>query len=134
MFLSHVFIFLREKEGRELLQECLLITERYKGIEHPSAAAHLVNLAASYSRSKNFVEAERLLRMCLKILSKTVGTSDQSITVPMLHLAVALYHLKKDEEAESLALEAVRIREDAFGKESLPVGECDVLSNLQMPL
>ncbi|XP_020251830.1 nephrocystin-3 isoform X1 [Asparagus officinalis] len=125
----------REQEGRELLQECLLITERYKGLEHPSAAAHLVNLAASYSRSKNFTEAERLLRTCLQIMSKSVGPTDQSITVPMLHLAVALYHLKKDEEAESFALEVARIRENAFGKESLPVAEAlDCLASIQTRL
>lgn len=110
------------------MQECLLITERYKGIEHPGAAANLVNLAVSYSRSKNFVEAERLLRMSLKIMTKTVGPNDQSVTVPMLQLAIALYHLKKDEEAERFALEAVRIREHAFGEETLPVGANHVLS------
>lgn len=69
-----------------------------------------------------------MLRTCMRIMSKTVAPNDQSITVPMLHLAIVLYHLKKDEEAEDLALEAVRIREDAFGEESLPVGEHNVPS------
>ncbi|XP_008783154.3 uncharacterized protein LOC103702485 isoform X2 [Phoenix dactylifera] len=125
----------REQEGRELLEECLLITERYKGIEHPSSVIHLLNLATSHSRSKNFVEAERLLRTCLHIMSKTVGPNDLSITAPMLHLAVALYHLKRDEEAESLAIEALHIRENAYGKESLPVGEAlDCLVSIQTRL
>lgn len=77
----------------------------------------------SYSRSKNFVEAERLLRTCLNIMLRTLGPTDQSITVPMLHLAVTLYNLKRDEEAERIAIEVVHIRENAFGKASLPVGE-----------
>uniref|UniRef100_A0A1D1XP72 Nephrocystin-3 n=2 Tax=Anthurium amnicola TaxID=1678845 RepID=A0A1D1XP72_9ARAE len=125
----------RENEGRELLEECLLVTERYKGCEDPSSVAHLVNLATSYSRSKNFVEAERLLRTSLQILSRTVGLKDQAITVPMLHLAVVLYHLKRDEEAERLVLEALHIREDAFGKQSLPVGEAlDCLVSIQARL
>lgn len=125
----------REQEGRKVLEECLLITERYKGMEHPSSVAHLQNLAISYSQSKNFVEAERLLRTCLHILSKTVGPKDQSITVPMLLLAVVLYHLQQDEEAEGLALEVLHIREDAFGKESLPVGEAlDCLVSIQTRL
>lgn len=115
--------FCREQEGRELLEECLLICERYKGKEHPSSVTHLLNLASSYSRSKNFVEAERLLRTSLQIMSKMVAPEDQSLTVPMLHLAITLYHLKRDEEAERLALEAVHIRENAFGKQSLPVGK-----------
>lgn len=114
---------LRGNEGRELLQECLLITEKYKGEDHPTSVTHLINLATSYSRSKNFVEAERLLRTSLRIMMKTMGPDDQSVTFPMLHLAVTLYHLKRDEEAEQLALEALRIREAAFGKESLPVGK-----------
>ncbi|XP_008376752.1 nucleotide-binding leucine-rich repeat (NLR)-like protein isoform X2 [Malus domestica] len=63
----------RGKEGRELLEECLMITERYKGKEDPSSATHLINLATSHSRSKNYVEAERLLRASLQILAKTVG-------------------------------------------------------------
>lgn len=106
-----------------MLEECLLIAEKYKGKEHPSSVTHLLNLAASYSRSKNFVEAEHLLRTSLEIMRKTVGPDDQSISFPMLHLAVTLYHLKQNEEAEQLALEVLRIREKAFGKDSLPVGK-----------
>lgn len=117
------FVIHREQEGRELLEECLIISEKYRGIENPSSLTHLLNLAMSHSHSKNFVEAERLLRTCLRIMLRTAGPTDQSITVPMLHLAVTLYNLKRDKEAEHLALEVVRIREDAFGKESFPVGE-----------
>lgn len=100
-----------------------MITEKYKGKEHPSSVTHLVNLATSYSQSKNFVEAERLLRTSLEIMIKTVSPDDQSITFPMLHLAVTLYRLNRDEEAEQLALEVLRIREKAFGIYSLPVGK-----------
>lgn len=82
-----------------------------------------MNLATSYSQSKNYVEAERLLRRSLRIMIKKMGTDDQSITFPMLHLAVTLYHLKQDEEAEKFALEALRIRKKAFGEDSLPVGK-----------
>ncbi|CAD5194138.1 unnamed protein product [Musa acuminata subsp. malaccensis] len=125
----------REQEGRELLEECLLISEKHKGLEHPSSVTHLLNIAMSHSRSKNFAEAERLLRTCWHIMLRTVGPKDQSITVPMLHLAVTLYNLDRDEEAERLTLEVVRIREDAFGKESLPVGEAlDCLVSIQMRL
>ncbi|XP_010520962.1 PREDICTED: nephrocystin-3 [Tarenaya hassleriana] len=113
----------RGNEGRELLEECLLITEKYKGKNHPSMAKHLLNLATSYSQSKNFVEAERLLRTCLDIMEKSVGPEDQSITFPMLHLAVTLSQLNRDEEAESLALKVLQLRENTFGKDSLPVGE-----------
>ncbi|KAB1205101.1 Kinesin light chain [Morella rubra] len=128
----------RGKEGREMLEECLLITEKYKGKEHPSSVTHLLNLATSYSRSKNFVEAERLLRTSLKIMEKTVGPDDQAVTFPMLNLAVTLYHLKRNEEAERLALEVLRIREKAFGKDSLPVGKLgealDCLVSIQTSL
>ncbi|KAH0978755.1 hypothetical protein GBA52_005932 [Prunus armeniaca] len=125
----------RGKEGRELLEQCLMITEKYKGKEDPSSATHLINLATSHSRSKNYVEAERLLRTSLEIMGKTVGPDDQSITFPMLHLAVTLYHLKRDEEAEQLALEALHIREKAFEKDSLPVAEAlDCLVSIQTRL
>ncbi|KAF2317343.1 hypothetical protein GH714_020490 [Hevea brasiliensis] len=125
----------RGKEGRELLEECLLISERSKGKDNPSSVTHLLNLATSYSQSKNFVEAERLLRISLEIMAKTVSPEDQSITFPMLHLAVTLYHLNRDEEAEQLALKVLRIREKAFGKDSLPVGEAlDCLISIQTRL
>ncbi|CAB4302053.1 unnamed protein product [Prunus armeniaca] len=125
----------RGKEGRELLEQCLMITEKYKGKEDPSSATHLINLATSHLRSKNYVEAERLLRTSLEIMGKTVGPDDQSITFPMLHLAVTLYHLKRDEEAEQLALEALHIREKAFEKDSLPVAEAlDCLVSIQTRL
>ncbi|BFG23534.1 hypothetical protein CerSpe_098080 [Prunus speciosa] len=125
----------RGKEGRELLEQCLMITEKYKGKEDPSSATHLINLATSHSRSKNYVEAERLLRTSLEVMGKTVGPDDQSITFPMLHLAVTLFHLKRDEEAEQLALEALHIREKAFGKDTLPVAEAlDCLVSIQTRL
>ncbi|XP_010445531.1 PREDICTED: nephrocystin-3-like [Camelina sativa] len=125
----------RGEEGRELLEECLLINERFKGKNHPSMATHLINLAASYSRSKNYVEAERLLRTCLDIMEKSVGSEDQSITFPMLNLAVTLSQLNRDEEAEQIAIKVLRIREKAFGKESLPVGEAlDCLVSIQARL
>jgi len=100
-----------------------LITERYKGKEHPSLATHMTNLATSYTRSKNYAETEHLLRRSLQIMIKHNGTDDQSISFPMLQLAATLYHLKNDEEAEKLALEVLRIREKAFGDYSLPVGK-----------
>ncbi|XP_027338711.1 nephrocystin-3 isoform X2 [Abrus precatorius] len=125
----------RGKEGRELLEECLLITERYKGKEHPSLVTHMVNLATSYSRSKNYAEAEHLLRRSLQIMIKHKGTDDPSISFPMLHLAVTLYHLKQDEEAEKFALEVLHLREKAFGEDSLPVGEAlDCLVSIQTRL
>ncbi|KAK9914522.1 hypothetical protein M0R45_038296 [Rubus argutus] len=125
----------RGKEGRELLEECLVISEKHKGKEDPSSVTHLINLATSHSRSKNYVEAERLLRTSLQVLEKTVAPDDQSITFPMLHLAVTLYHLKRDQEAEQLALQALHIREKAFGKDSLPVAEAlDCLVSIQTRL
>ncbi|KAL2921804.1 Nephrocystin-3 [Bienertia sinuspersici] len=125
----------RGSEGRELLEECLVITEKYKGKDHPSLATQFINLATSYSFSKNYVEAERLLRMSLRIMMKSVGPDDPSITFPMLHLAVALFNLRRDKEAERLAIDVLRIRETAFGKESLPVGEAlDCLVSIQTRL
>ncbi|CAN7122412.1 unnamed protein product [Brassica rapa subsp. narinosa] len=125
----------RGNEGRELLEECLQINEKYKGKNNPSTATHLMNLAASYSRSKNYVEAERLLRTCLDIMEKSAGSEDQSITFPMLNLAVTLSQLNRYDEAEQVALKVLRIREEAFGKESLPVGEAlDCLVSIQVRL
>ncbi|GMI96299.1 White to green 1 [Hibiscus trionum] len=125
----------RGREGRELLEECLLITEKHKGKDNPSLVTHYLNLAASYSQSKDFVTAEQLLRTSLEIMMKAEGPDNPSITFPMLHLAVTLYHLKRDEEAEQIALEALRIRENAFGKDSLPVGEAlDCLVSIQTRL
>lgn len=92
-------------------------------------ATHLINLAASYSRSKNYVEAERLLRTCLNIMKNSVGSEDQSITFPMLNLAVTLSQLNRDEEAEQIALKVLRIREKAFDKDSLPVGIISLFHN-----
>ncbi|KAL1333420.1 hypothetical protein HN51_062251 [Arachis hypogaea] len=122
----------RAQEGRELLEECLLITERHKGKGHPSLVTHMINLATSYSQSKNYAEAEHLLRRSLEIMIKQKGSDDQSVSFPMLQLAVTLYHLKQDEEAEKLALDALRIREKTFGEDSLPVGEAlDCLVSIQ---
>ncbi|GAB2265057.1 hypothetical protein Dimus_000124 [Dionaea muscipula] len=123
----------RGEEGRELLEECLVIAEKYKGKEDPSMVTHLINLATSYSLSKKFVQAERTLRMSLQIMEKTSAPDDPSITFPMLRLAITLYHLKQDKEAERLALQVLHVREAAFGQDSLPVGEAlDCLVSIQM--
>ncbi|CAM9003626.1 unnamed protein product [Rhodiola kirilowii] len=125
----------RGQEGRELLEECLFIVENDKGIDHPSSVTHLINLATSYSSSKNYAEAERLLRRSLKIMENSVPLEDQSITFPMLHLAVVLSCMGRDEEAEKLATSAVVIREKAFGPNSPPVGEAlDCLVSIQTRL
>ncbi|CAH9069989.1 unnamed protein product [Cuscuta europaea] len=122
----------REDEGRSLLEECLLITEKYKGKDHPTYVTHLVNLATSYYRSKNYVEAEKLLRISLQIMLKALPPDDQAVSFPLLHLAITLYNLNQVEEAEKYALEALHIREKAFGKDSLPVGEAlDCLVSIQ---
>ncbi|XP_073032745.1 uncharacterized protein [Primulina eburnea] len=125
----------RQQEGRALLEECLLISERFNGKEHPSLVPHLVNLATSYSRSKSFAEAERLLRISLQILGKNAPPDDPSITFPMLNLAVVLFNLHRDEEAERLAMDVLHFREKVFGKESIPVGEAlDCLVSIQSRL
>ncbi|VFQ72644.1 unnamed protein product [Cuscuta campestris] len=122
-------------EGRALLEECLLITEKSKGKDHPNCVKHLLNLATSYSRSKNYAEAEKLLRISLQIMLKTLPHDDQSISFPMLNLALTLFNLNQVDEAEKYALEVLRIRENAFGKESLPVGEVlDCLVSIQKRL
>lgn len=127
LFELHLLIYFgvvfRGNEGRELLEESLVITEKFKGKDHPSLATQFINLATSYSFSKNYVEAERLLRISLRVMMKSAGPDDPSITFPMLHLAVTLFNLKRDKEAERLAVEVLRIREKAFGEESLPVGK-----------
>ncbi|GAA0152328.1 hypothetical protein LIER_37467 [Lithospermum erythrorhizon] len=125
----------RVDESRALLEQCLLISNKYRGKEHPSSVTHLINLASSYSRSKIFPEAERLLSLGLRIMMKTVPPDDPSLTFPMLHLAIILYNMNRDQEAEELALDVIRIRESAFGNESLPVGEAlDCLVSIQTRL
>ncbi|KZV46055.1 nephrocystin-3 [Dorcoceras hygrometricum] len=125
----------RQQEGRAMLEECLLMSEKVNGKKHPSLVPHLVNLASSYSRSKNFAEAERLLRISLQILGKNAPPGDPSITFPMLNLAVVLFNLHRYEEAERLAMDVLHLRENAFGKESVPVGEAlDCLVSIQSRL
>ncbi|CAA0813033.1 Tetratricopeptide repeat (TPR)-like superfamily protein [Striga hermonthica] len=122
----------RGEEGRILLEECLSITTKCKGNDDPSLVPHLVNLATSYSRFKNYAEAERLLRISLQIMKKNVAPDDPSITFPMLDLAVTLFSLHRDEEAERLAMDVLGLREKAFGKDSVPVGEAlDCLVSIQ---
>ncbi|GER34298.1 RNA-binding KH domain-containing protein [Striga asiatica] len=99
------------EEGRVLLEECLSITKKSKGNDDPSLVPHLVNLATSYSRFKNYAEAERLLRISLQIMKKNVAPDDPSITFPMLDLAVTLFNLHRDEEAERLTMDVLDLRE-----------------------
>ncbi|KAG2310452.1 hypothetical protein Bca52824_022009 [Brassica carinata] len=132
--LAELLHFVGRGNGATRAARRMLINKREIQRENnPSMATHLMNLAASYSRSNNYVEAERLLRTCLEIMEKSVGSEDQSITFPMLNFAVTLSQLNRYNEAEQVALKVLRIREKAFGKESLPV-RLDCLVSIQVRL
>ncbi|RYR41588.1 hypothetical protein Ahy_A08g037994 [Arachis hypogaea] len=96
-------------------------------------------LSDTHDKSCNFIfpieelcRGRALVEKSLEIMIKQKGSDDQFVSFPMLQLAVTLHHLKQDEEAEKLALDALRIREKAFGEDSLPVGEAlDCLVSIQ---
>ena len=112
----------RETESREVLHECLRIFQK-NGKEDWSLAKIMYNLGTSYLRSNDYVEAENFSRKSMEIFAKVKGPQHKAITIPMLPLAVTLHHLGRYEEAEKLALEALQIRENAFGKDSGHAGK-----------
>ncbi|KAK8337799.1 hypothetical protein V6Z11_A09G212200 [Gossypium hirsutum] len=110
----------RGREGRELLEECLLISEKRKGKEDPSLVTHYLNLAASYSQSKDFdEEAEKIALEALHIRKKAFGKDSLPVGEALDCLVSIQSRLGKGEAELLEQLERVlKIQEREFGSES----------------
>ena len=102
---------------RELALRVLALKEKEKalGIDHPSIALDLENLAALYQDHGLHAEAEPLLYRSLAIREKALGAEHLYVAIVLNNLAMVYRAQAKYPEAEPLHQRALAIREKALG-------------------
>lgn len=85
------------------------------GLEHPSAAAAMNNLAQLYAGQRRFAEAGPLLRRALDVSSRTSGANHDNTSAIMCNLAAMFREEEKYAAAEQMYRRALAAREAAHG-------------------
>ncbi|PHM06619.1 tetratricopeptide repeat protein [Nostoc sp. 'Peltigera malacea cyanobiont' DB3992] len=83
-------------------EQCLEITKKRLGEEHPSVATSLNNLAYLYKSQERYSEAEPLYRQALRIFRRCLGEEHPSVATSLNNLAVLYKSQGRYSEAESL--------------------------------
>ncbi|WP_157221710.1 FxSxx-COOH system tetratricopeptide repeat protein [Microcystis sp. T1-4] len=97
-------------------KQCLEVTRRRLGEEHPSVANSLNNLGDLYRSQGRYEEAEPLYLQTLELLKRLLGENHPYVASSLNGLAV-LYHLQgRYEEAEPLYLQALELRKQLLGE------------------
>ena len=107
-------IFDRHKKGeRETLESKLAVDEKALGLEHPSVATTLYNLAMVYRSQRQYTQAEPLYNRALAIREKALGPDHHDVATILNHLA-GIYHIQgQDTQAEPLYKRAETINKNA---------------------
>jgi tetratricopeptide (TPR) repeat protein len=121
--LSQAGLYLTERaryaEAEPLLTRALAIYEQLLGVEHPSTATSLHNLALLYERQGKYEQAEPLYRRALAIREQHLGPEHPDTARSLNGLAELYMSQRKYVQAEPLSLRALAIREQHLGPEHL---------------
>jgi hypothetical protein len=107
----------RYKEAEPLFKRALEIRERVLGVDHPTTAVSLIDLAGLYWSQGRYEKVEPLFKRALEICERVLG-ADHLNTADMLNnLALLYYNQGRYEEAEPLYKRALEICINVLGKE-----------------
>jgi tetratricopeptide (TPR) repeat protein len=103
-------------------EQCLEVTRRRLGEEHPDVATSLNNLAELYRLQGRYKEAESLRLKCLEIEKQTLGEEHPQFASSLNNLAVLYRSQGKYESAEPLFLQVLELRKRLLGDNHPDVG------------
>jgi tetratricopeptide (TPR) repeat protein len=109
-------------------EQCLEVTHRRLGEEHPDVATSLNNLAYLYYSQGRYVEAEPLYLQALELRKRLLGENHPSVANSLNNLALLYKSQGKYAEAEPLYLQALELRKRLLGENHLSVASS--LNNL----
>ena len=113
----------RYEQAIPLWRKALELVEREFGLDHPTTATLLNNLAELYSAQGRYAEAEPLYQRALAVWEKALGPNDPLGATSLNNLA-GLYHaLARYGEVEPLYQRALAIREKALGPDHPDVAQ-----------
>jgi tetratricopeptide (TPR) repeat protein len=117
--MSKVGVLLRAKvliaEAEPLYRRTLSIAENSLGLDHPTVAIRLNNLAQLLQATNRLDEAEPLMRRALAISEENLGPDYPTVAIRLNNLAGLLHATNRIDEAEPLMRRALAIDEKSFG-------------------
>jgi tetratricopeptide (TPR) repeat protein len=96
-------------------EQCLEVTKKRLGDEHPSVATSFNNLAALYDSQGRYSEAEPLYIQALALRRKLLGDEHPSVATSFNNLAALYYSQGRYSEVEPLYIQALDIFERRLG-------------------
>ncbi|UKO97304.1 tetratricopeptide repeat protein [Nostoc sp. UHCC 0870] len=98
-------------------EQCLKITKKRLGEEHPSVATSLNNLAGLYESQGRYSKAEPLYKQSLTLTQHLLGDENPSVATSLNNLALLYKSQGKYSQAEPLYIQALALRRKLLGEE-----------------
>ncbi|MEH2026330.1 tetratricopeptide repeat protein [Nostoc sp.] len=98
-------------------EQCVEVTKKRLGEEHPNVAQSLNNLALLYYSQGRYSEAEPLLQQALELLRRLLGEEHPHVATSLNNLANLYYSQGRYSEAEPLLLGALELTRHLLGEE-----------------
>ncbi len=111
-------------------EQCLEVTKKRLGEEHPDVALSLNNLALLYDFQGRYSEAEPLYIQALALCRKLLGEEHPSVATSLNNLALLYYSQGRYSEAEPLYIQALALYRKLLGEEHPDVAP--VFNNLAL--
>jgi tetratricopeptide (TPR) repeat protein len=104
------------EQAEPWFEQCLEVTRRRLGEEHPSVATSLNNLGELYRSQGRYIEAETLYLQALELRERLLGENHPYIATSLNNLAKLYNSQGKYEEAEPLYLQALELFKRLLGE------------------
>ncbi|MBG1266717.1 tetratricopeptide repeat protein, partial [Nostoc sp. WHI] len=98
-------------------EQCLEVTKKRLGEEHPSVATSLNNLALLYNSQGRYSEAEPLFIQALALSRKLLGEEHPDVATSLNNLALLYNSQGRYSEAEPLFIQALALSRKLLGEE-----------------
>ncbi|MDZ8083694.1 MAG: tetratricopeptide repeat protein [Nostoc sp. DcaGUA01] len=98
-------------------EQCLKVTKKRLGEEHPSVATSLNNLAALYDSQGRYSEAEPLCIQALALRRKLLGEEHPEVAFSLTSLALLYRSQGRYSEAEPFCIQALALSRKLLGEE-----------------
>jgi tetratricopeptide (TPR) repeat protein len=98
-------------------KQCLEVTKKRLGEEHPDVATSLNNLAFLYNSQGRYSEAKPLYIQALALRRKLLGEEHPDVAASLNNLASLYYSQGRYSEAEPLYIQALALRHQLLGEE-----------------
>ena len=109
-------------------EQCLEVTRRHLGEEHPDVATSLNNLAFLYDSQGRYEEAEPLYLQALELRKRLLGDNHLDVAQSLNNLGELYRSQEKYKEAKPFLIQALKLRKRLLGENHLDVAQS--LNNL----